>query len=233
MNETKNEFGLIRILIQFYTHMNIAIVAATEMELELLRNSFSDISHAITYRVHGVGIMQATYHLQKLCLQKPDLIIQCGIAGTYTNSLTIGESVVVYSEHLGDTGAEDHDTLLDLFDIKLLDKHSFPFTEGYLLNESVKHFSKLKAVNGLTVNMASGNEKTIRLRQEKFHADIETMEGACLHYVCLQEHIPFMQFRGISNYVEPRDKNRWQIADALQHCQQEVITFIHQLPSSL
>lgn len=213
--------------------MNISIVAATEMELDLLRNSFCDTSHSISFQVHGAGILQATYHLQKLCLQKPDLIIQCGIAGAYNGSLAIGESVVVYSEHLGDTGAEDQDTILDLFDINLLDKHSFPFTEGYLLNETVKQFSQLKVVNGLTVNMASGNEQTIRLRQEKFHADIETMEGACLHYVCLQEHIPFIQFRGISNRVEPRDKSRWQIADALQQCQQEVITFIHQLPTSL
>ncbi len=213
--------------------MNITITAATEMELDPLRNSFSDTSHSISFHIHGAGLLQATYHLQKLCMQKPDLIIQCGIAGTYSDSLSIGETVVVYSECLGDTGAEDHDTILDLFDIKLLDKNSFPFTNGHLLNEVVRNIQHLKAVNGLTVNMTSGNEKSIRQRKEKFNADIETMEGACLHYVCLQENIPFIQFRGISNLVEPRDKSRWKISDALQSCQQEVIKFVYQLPSSI
>jgi futalosine hydrolase len=46
--------------------------------------------------------------------------------------------------------------------------------------------------------------------------DIESMEGAAFHYVCLQEEIPFIQLRGISNLVGDRNKNRWQIPTAME-----------------
>ena len=41
------------------------------------------------------------------------------------------------------------------------------------------------------------------------------MEGAALHYVCLQMAQPFLQLRAISNYVMPRDRAAWKIGDAV------------------
>jgi futalosine hydrolase len=41
------------------------------------------------------------------------------------------------------------------------------------------------------------------------------MEGAAFHFVCLREEIPFMQIRVVSNYVEPRNKNSWNIPLAI------------------
>ena len=35
------------------------------------------------------------------------------------------------------------------------------------------------------------------------------MEGAALHYVALQEKIPFLQMRSLSNFVGERDKSKW------------------------
>ena len=51
----------------------------------------------------------------------------------------------------------------------------------------------------------------------QFNADIETMEGAALHYVCLQEDIPFIQIRTISNFVGERDKTKWKLKDAIEN----------------
>ena len=214
---------------QFYTRMKIAIIAATNLELEGLQKSALKSQHDLVFYTHGVGIFQSMYHIQKLANTKPDLIIQCGIAGSYNNSIHIGETVLVYSECFGDCGSETQDEILDLIDLNFLDPQSFPFVNGLLVNPSVLKIDHLKRVAGLTVNLSSGKESTIRQRKIKYQPEIETMEGACLHYICLQEKISFLQFRGISNYVEPRDKSKWKIKDALQSCHTEVIQFIQQL----
>jgi futalosine hydrolase len=58
------------------------------------------------------------------------------------------------------------------------------------------------------------------------------MEGAAFHYVCLLEKAPFAQVRAISNYVETRDKSKWQIPTAIQSLNQWAISFLESLPRS-
>jgi futalosine hydrolase len=60
---------------------------------------------------------------------------------------------------------------------------------------------------------------------------IESMEGAALHYVCLQEAIPFIQLRSVSNFVGERDKTKWRMEEAVDHLNRELILLIHQLLS--
>lgn len=209
--------------------MNIAIVAATEIEIKKLVQSLEETIHNIAFGIHGVGILSSTYHLQKIASQKPDLIIQCGIAGAFDRTLSLGETVVIESEFLGDFGAEDHDEILDVTELGLADPNEYPFTNNGLLNSHIPEFVKLKKVNAITVQMTSGNAITIAKRLSKYQAQTESMEGAALHYIGLQNSIPFIQFRGISNYVEPRNRNSWKIEEAIASCHKEVIKFINQL----
>lgn len=210
--------------------MKLFVVAATSMELETISKCTFESNHEISYHTLGIGILQSCFQLQKLAIQKPDFIIQFGIAGSYNQTLSIGETVIVVNEQLGDCGAEDHDQLLTLNDLGLQNKNEFPFENNVLQNPFLKnHPSHLKKVYGLTVNLTAGNPDTIQLRKNKYNADIESMEGACLHYVCLQYGIPFIQLRGISNYVEPRNKSNWNIPLALSNCKEEVIQFIQTL----
>ena len=210
--------------------MNIAIVAATEFELNGIAKKCNSTKHKIETFIHGVGLMASTYHLAKLANNKPNLIIQIGIAGSYTKTLQFGEVVFVKQEILGDTGAEDHNQLLDLLDLELQEADAFPFKSMMLENPmQYPFFNRLKKVRALTVALAAGSAQTIQLRQEKFKAQIESMEGAALHYICLQEKINFVQCRGISNYVEPRNKTNWQIQQAIANCQQEVLSFIQSI----
>jgi futalosine hydrolase len=46
-------------------------------------------------------------------------------------------------------------------------------------------------------------------------ADIESMEGAALHYVALLENIPFLQIRSLSNFAGERDKSKWEMNKAI------------------
>ncbi|ULT38317.1 hypothetical protein KRR40_24600 [Niabella defluvii] len=54
------------------------------------------------------------------------------------------------------------------------------------------------------------------------------MEGAALHYVALMEKIPFLQIRGISNYVGERDKRKWNFKDAIDNLNNELVRIVEQ-----
>jgi futalosine hydrolase len=214
--------------------MQIAIVSATDFEQNLFDFNALQKQHSIKFYTHGIGLMLSTFHLSEIVKSKPDLVIQCGLAGTYQNHLKIGETVIVENEILGDTGAQDHMDQLDLFDMQFMNANEFPFSNSMLKNEYVTHLNtSLKKVTGLTVNLSSGNASTIELRKKKYNADIETMEGAILHYVCLQKEIPHIQFRAISNLVEPRNKDNWKIKEAIESYTLAITEFIHQIPASL
>ncbi|HMQ88955.1 MAG TPA: hypothetical protein PKB07_15270, partial [Flavilitoribacter sp.] len=55
-----------------------------------------------------------------------------------------------------------------------------------------------------------------RIRTRYPMADIETMEGAAFFYVCLMESVPFLAIRSISNYVEARNREAWDIPGAIR-----------------
>ena len=55
------------------------------------------------------------------------------------------------------------------------------------------------------------------------------MEGAALHYVCLQENIAFLQLRSVSNDVGVRDKTKWDIRSAIDRLNEQLIRLLEQL----
>ncbi|WP_173003175.1 futalosine hydrolase [Chitinophaga sp. SYP-B3965] len=195
--------------------MKVLVTAATEPEIKPLINWLKEevtINGQIEVEVMitGIGMFSTAYHLGKYFAKKrPDLAIQAGIAGSFQHSWPIGETVVIEQEVLGDLGVEDNDQYKDLFDIGLWKADMAPFTHNYLPNTSPDF--GLRKARGVTVNMVSGSAATITRLEEKYQPDIESMEGAAFHYCCLMENIPFLQLRTISNYVEVRDKSKWNI----------------------
>lgn len=196
--------------------MKVLVTAATEPEIkplmgwlgeEVTINGQIEVEVVIT----GIGMFSTAYHLGRyFANSRPDLAIQAGIAGSFQHSWPIGETVVIAQEVLGDLGVEDNDQYKDLFDIGLWKTDMPPFTHNYLPNTSV-WAQHLRRAKGVTVNKVSGSAATIASLEEKYQPDIESMEGAAFHYCCLMEKIPFLQLRTISNYVEVRDKSKWNI----------------------
>ncbi|HMR84510.1 MAG TPA: futalosine hydrolase, partial [Niabella sp.] len=75
------------------------------------------------------------------------------------------------------------------------------------------------------VNEVTTNKAKIRLFKEQ-QLMIESMEGAALHYVALMEKVPFLQIRGLSNYVGERDKSRWQMSEAITNLNGELLRIV-------
>ena len=177
-------------------------------------------------------MMATCFSLSQIIAEhKPDLVIQAGIAGCFDKNLALGSVVVIDKEYIADLGVSENNDWKDVFDMKLVDTNEFPFADKQLINP---HLDKLNVLNtkpvmGITVNNISTDKNRIEQYLEKYHPVIESMEGAALHYVCLQLKVPFIQIRSISNMVGERDKQNWKIKEAISNLNdylKEYITLI-------
>ena len=94
-----------------------------------------------------------------------------------------------------------------------------------IISEFHKKISLPKA-SSITVNKVHGNEKTIKVIQEKYNADTENMEGLAFYYVMKLINKPSIEIRSISNYVERRNKDNWQIKNAVDNLNKEIIALL-------
>jgi futalosine hydrolase len=200
--------------------MNCLLVAATTKEIApfLDRYRAGAENSRVDVLITGVGLTAVTYSLAKqIGLKKPDLIIQAGIAGCFDPNISLGSVVVVRQDTIADLGVTEDNQLNTIFDLGLVDANRFPFSKGWLVNPNSKLIkqSGLKAVNAVSVNQITTSKQMIESYISKFDPVVESMEGAALHYVCLQEKIPFLQLRSISNYIGERDKKKWNIKEAI------------------
>lgn len=199
--------------------MKVLLVAATKMELESLEKmGIKDCDHQLELVVSGVGLVSTTYAImQEISWSAPDLIIQAGIAGAYAPRLQNGTAVVVEKEIIADLGVHEKSGYQDIFQMGLEEQNTFPYQEGCLINPHKNLIKKtfLPSVSAVSVNEITTDEKRRSLFLNNYHADIETMEGAALHHVCILQQIPFVQIRGISNRVGERNKENWKINEAM------------------
>jgi futalosine hydrolase len=225
----------------------ILIVSATDKEINLLTQKVSNMQKA-GYWLHscnflnlridllncGVGLPSAIYRLTSLLhREKYDMVIHPGIAGSFRDDLKIGTVVQVVAEEFGDLGINDNDEFHTLFEMGNTDQGSAPFSGGRLVNnfdsQKFQSLAGLLKVKGITVNTASGNDRDIEKRKSKFSADIETMEGAGIFYVCLLQNIPFIEIRSISNKVEPRNIKNWNVPLALLNLSDTLIKILEEI----
>ena len=217
----------------------ILIVAATELEIKLIladavqindqpRLYQKKVAHVeIHILIGGIGTAFMAYKLTKtLSLHKYSFVINAGIGGAFSSLYALGEVVNVHNEIFAGIGLLDKDKFTNLFEMNLLTEGEFPFTKNFLHNFSLinnKVVEALPLANGVTVNTLFTNTMGVDLRYEKINPHIETMEGAAVFYVCLMEHIPFVQIRAISNYVGETNKNLWKIPLAVENLHKTLI----------
>ena len=205
--------------------MSVLVVSATALEIEPFLAIHPDADYLIT----GVGLSSALYHLTKRIHQFDyDMVLQVGLAGTFNDHLKFGTAVVVQKDRFADLGIWQNQKVISVYDLGLSDPNEFPFQEGWLINnQSDKIAVNSIFANALTVNLLTDDDVYIKAMKMKFNADIESMEGAALHFICLQEKIPFLQIRGISNKVGERDKSKWNVKDAI-YASNQLLSEIYQ-----
>ena len=199
--------------------MKVLITAATSMELASLQEQINNNPKIyIQYSVTGVGAISTVYHLMELLKkEKYDLMVQVGIAGSFKNELSLGTAVNIEKEVLAEMGVQENNEYRDIFSLNLANRNEWPFTDGALLNPYQDLLSKTSLINttAVTNNAISTDVIIIDRYKNKYMASIESMEGAAFHYVGIMQSIPFIQIRGLSNYVGERNKQHWKIKEAL------------------
>ncbi|MEE2931136.1 MAG: futalosine hydrolase [Bacteroidota bacterium] len=193
--------------------MKILIVAATQKEVSLFKKQ--DIDILIT----GAGIPNTILNLTKhLSHQDYDLAINVGICGGFDNKYNIGEVVEVTDDEFADLGYEDIDGF-----------HSYNNQFNIQTIFKTKDQTQLQSVKGITVNTVHGNEISINNIINSVNPDIETMEGAAFFMVCQRFNIRCIQIRAISNKVEKRNLENWDIGVAIKNLNKELHDIIDAL----
>ena len=195
--------------------MNLLVVAATGFEIQPFINNNKHADVIIT----GIGIPATIFHLsKKLAKKNYDLVIQAGIAGAFTGALEKGSVAMIETDTFGDIGIVEKENFKTLFETGLTPGNDFPYNNGWLPNNHT-YFTHpaLPVAKGITVNKIIDDEIQIKRSWQKFGADVESMEGAAFHYVCLQQKIKFLQLRSISNVVGERDKTKWSMKTAIDN----------------
>jgi futalosine hydrolase len=218
--------------------MRVTITAATvgEWMPSFLELSTLYTADSLRFKVHfhqsGVGMLASAVSLTRMLIEdKPDLVIQAGIAGCFDQKMPLGKLVVVADEMLADMGVEEDGKWKDIFDLKL-EKSSYPpFERRKLANPWVDRFNllKLTAVTGVTVNTITTGKEKIHQLVKKYDPVIESMEGAALHYACLQAGTPFLQVRALSNYIGERDKSNWLLKESITNLNQALVKLVDKL----
>ena len=217
--------------------MKILIVAATETEIgptlthlqeqhrRIGPKSFRLGSGLVDVLITGVGMVPTTFHLAKrLQRNHYDLVLNAGIAGSFRRDWPLGEVVEVVEERFADWGAEAADgSLLDVFSLGLIDPDRPPFRGGRLPNHHPRLRPQLPAAKGLTVQKVHGSHASILVALDRYEAEVESMEGAAVFLTCLLEGVPFAQLRALSNFVEPRQRDNWQIGPAVEALNRELV----------
>lgn len=218
--------------------MRVIITAATVNEwmpsLLEIDGLYTSESQRFKLQFHqtGVGILATAVSLTKLVLdEKPDLVIQAGIAGSFDTGLPLGKVIVVNEEISGDLGVEEDGKWKDIFDLKLEKGNYPPYEKKKLPNPWLGKFNllQLPEYNSITVNEISTRQERIQQLAKKYNPTIESMEGAALHYVCLQANIPFIQIRSVSNYIGERNKANWKMKEAIENLNHTLLQYVEKL----
>jgi futalosine hydrolase len=217
--------------------MNCLVIAATPIEirplLEKLKEGNIPISNSIQLDVliTGIGLLATSYSLQKqIQLKRPDLIIQAGVGGCFDKKMKLGRVFIIKKEAIADQSVIELNALKTLFDLDLVPANQPPYQKGWLVNpHPIVKKLRLPKATGISVNEITTHLQKVRFYKKQFNPLIESMEGAALHYVALQEDIPFIQLRSTSNYIAERNKKNWNMPAAIHSLNQSLLNLLQVL----
>jgi len=202
----------------------------------------------VIYLASGIGKTNASHSTTILIKNfSPKIIVNFGVGGAYPSSgLKTGDIAVAEKEIYGDEGVclKDGFHTSEVIGIPFLVKDRKRYFNEFTLDKKLfknifKYLKitpcplplapKIKSGSFVTVSTSTGTLKRARELEKRFNAICENMEGAAVVHICTLYGIPMVEIRGISNIVEDRDTNKWDVKLAAENCQKVVREFIRRL----
>tara|TARA_R110002096_G_scaffold161862_8_gene328664 strand:- start:558 stop:1211 length:654 start_codon:yes stop_codon:yes gene_type:complete len=177
----------------------------------------------------GVGKVASAVHCAELIRSRENVraVLLFGVAGAFPARhrdseapVGISDLVVVSHDQLGDEGVATPDGFLDLGAMQLGDCGPFA-ADPRMARDAVARLAA-PLVHGVTVSSCSGTDASSQIMRQRSGADIETMEGAAVAFVCRQLEVPLLHVRAISNWTGDRDCGEWSLGSAVDVVQAAV-----------
>lgn len=212
----------------------IILVSATSFEIEpLLRfleghhslkhNTYLMEKLQMTVCVSGVGMVNTAFELGKFKGDDFDIAINAGVAGSFSEYEN-GQVLNVTQDCFSELGAEEDDRFLSIDElglgeqrVKIRNLYESDLTKG------------LPKVSGITVNTVHGNEKNIDTVKKRYACDVESMEGAAFIHAANVFNWKAIQLRAVSNKIEKRNKNNWELPLAIKNLNEVLIGLIKEI----
>lgn len=180
-------------------------------------------------QILGVGKTNAAMHLPAALRAAPEAraVLLFGVAGAFPDRhrgkpapVRAGGLCIVGSDRFGDEGVESPEGFMDLKVLKLGDTGPYPANPR--MAQQAAAVLGAPIVRGVTVSTCSGTEASSQRMHKRSGADVETMEGAAVAYVCRQLEVPLLHVRAISNWTGNRDQGDWNLGRAIEIVQRAV-----------
>jgi len=213
------------------------IVSATKSEVQPLLEHYkfsvygnegifsTDSGPDLSVLIAGVGMVNTAFALGRYSHNMFDYIINVGVCGAINRDLKLGQVVNVVSDTLSEMGAENDKEFIKYANLNLGGTNEY-YNQVDFKYEPLENLHK---VSGITVNTIHGNEESISKVKTLFSADVESMEGAAFFRGCQRLSENYFQVRAVSNYVEKRDKSKWDIPLAIKNVNEFAIKLIDDL----
>lgn len=214
----------------------ILYLASTPAELEKLNRRLEARSgRPARTLVTGAGKTATAFGLTRWIGKHEELlpsvegIIQVGCAGAYPGSgLSPGDVVLGRESIFADEGADSGEGFLDLEALALpcgedprgnaLYNRIPGSPPGPEVLDSLPPPSfRLRVGPVATVSTCTGSLERARELETRWDVLAETLEGAAAALVAVRLGIPFLEIRGISNPVGPRDREAWNLPLAVEN----------------
>jgi len=178
----------------------------------------------------GIGLVNTAIQLTRFFGQvNVDHAIQFGIGGSFSTGPALETVVEITRDCYGDLGAEAPGGFLDLEEMGFQNFQAGELSYYNQMDNPFAGATGLPTCSAISVNRVHGTSDTVAAAEQKWDAQVESMEGAAFFQVCLANGVPFTQLRGISNRVEERNKSSWKIKAAISEVQKATLDFLDAL----
>ena len=221
---------------------NVLVLSATAFEQGVLREqveqrvtsavagkewvSGSMAGRSVLLVATGIGAVNAAHALTcALQARRPDWVLQVGVGGAYPQGgLEIGALALASEEWYGDLGVRTDEGWqgADLIGIPVYGEDGYNkfVLAGECLDRAQEFLPEVKVGPFATVQECSGTDELGLERGARFGAVCENMEGAAAAHVCALYGVPFLELRAMSNRVEKRDREQWDLVGAVARAQE-------------
>ena len=193
--------------------------------------------------VGGMGKVNAAHAAALMIAEfSPKSLLIFGVGGAYPSSgATVGDIVLAQVEIAGDEGVLTHEGFKDMeyIGIPLLKTSTSVIFTTYPASEPLLKQALHRLVTSpepgrpnvhfgpfVTLSTCTGTTTRARELEERYHGLCENMEGAAAAQVAGLHAIPWLEVRGISNIVEDRDMQKWDIPKAAEASQKAVVRIL-------